>query len=46
MHSDDPATIKADLLAAMRAGHDAWDALIAQVDPTHMTEPGVEGNGP
>jgi len=43
MHSDDPATMKAELLAAMRAGHDAWDALIAQVDPAHMAEPGVEG---
>ncbi len=39
-----PYMIKTELLADMRAGHDAWQALIAQLDRACMLEPGVEGD--
>jgi Protein of unknown function (DUF1706) len=35
-------TIKAELLAAMISGHNAWEALIARVRPEDITESGVE----
>lgn len=39
---DDP-TDKATLLAALAAGRAEWEAVLAQVGPANMLEPGVEG---
>lgn len=36
-------TDKASLLAALKQGRAAWEALLARVDPARMADPGVEG---
>ena len=37
-------TNKSELLEQIQAGRAAWEALLAQVEPERLTEPGVEGD--
>ncbi len=40
----DAITTTADLLDVLRRERAAWDALLAQVPPQRLTEPGVDGD--
>ena len=37
-------TNKTELLAQLQAGRTAWEALLAQVEPAHWTDVGIEGD--